>query len=310
MNRTVVYRSRAMAEIMALAERVAATDASVLITGESGSGKSLIAECIHRLGSRREGPFVTVPCANLPAELFESELFGHEPGAHTDAVARRTGRFEAADGGTLLLDGIEALSTSLQAKLLRGVQEKAFERLGGTQTHEVDVRIVATGGESLESEAREGGFREDLFYRLNVVHLRLPPLRERVEDIASLVSHFLRLYRSRHGGGQRLLTAEARRALKSYHWPGNVRELGSVIERAFITTDSRMIGPESLALQRGTPAEETVKTAFVNRWSLEALEEAYMREILKETRGNKSRAAAILGINRKTLLQMLKRSKN
>ncbi len=310
MDWTVVYRSRTMAEVMALAERVAVTDATVLITGESGSGKSLIAECIHRQGGRREGPFLTVPCANLPAELFESELFGHEPGAHTDAVDRRIGRFEAAHGGTLLLDGVEALSTALQAKLLRVVQEKAFERLGGTRTVEVDVRIIASGGEALEKEAGAGRFREDLFYRLNVVHLRLPPLRERPEDISPLASHFLRLCASRYGGVRRMLTPEARRLLKSYSWPGNVRELGSAIERAFIASDSRLIGPEILSLQRGTPAEEAVRTAFANRWSLEALEAAYVREILRETRGNKSRAAAILGINRKTLLQMLKRSNN
>ncbi len=310
MASSIVFRSAAMADLMTLAGRVAATDANVLITGESGTGKSLFAEHIHRSSARRGGPFVVVPCANIQAELFESELFGHEPGAHTDAVARRAGRLEVAQKGTLFLDGVGALTSSLQAKLLRVIQERAFERLGGTETLRLDVRIIASGGEDLESETGQRRFRDDLFYRLNVMHLRLPPLRERPEDIGPLASHFLRILGSKHGGGRRRLTTEARRAMRSYAWPGNVRELANVLERAVISTDGRSIGPEALALMRGTPAEDAVRTAFQKRWSLVALEASYIEEILREARGNKSRAAAILGINRKTLLQKLKRSKH
>jgi len=308
MDPSVVYRSMAMSKVMELVERVAATDATVLITGESGTGKSLLAEYIHRLGGRRDRSFVTVPCANLPAELFESELFGHEPGAHTDAVERHAGKFEAANGGTVFLDGVGALSPSLQAKLLRVIQERAFERLGGTQSVNVDIRIIASAGETIEQEVRAGGFREDLFYRLNVVHLRLPPLRERADDIGPLSSHILQQLSVRYGGSKRRLTTDARRLLRSYPWPGNVRELANALESAVIATEGSRIDAPSIGLQRGTTAEVSIRQAFERQWSLEALEAVYIREVLKAARGNKSRAAAILGINRKTLLEKLKRS--
>jgi DNA-binding NtrC family response regulator len=305
---SIVYRSAAMSKVMALAKRVATTDASVLITGESGTGKNLLAEQIHRLGARRNGPFVNVPCANIPAELFESELFGHEPGAHTDATELREGRFEAARGGTIYLDGVGALTWPLQAKLLRVVQERSFERLGGTRTVTIDVRIIASGDEGLESDVQAGRFREDLFYRLNVVHLPLPPLRERADDIGLLASHFLKLHARRYGGGQRRLTSAARRTLRGYGWPGNVRELANVLESAVIASAGRDIGPEALPLARGTPAEAALREAFSRKWSLATLEAVYIRQVLRAARGNKSRAAAVLGINRKTLLQKLKRS--
>ena len=308
MDPSIVHRSLAMSKVMELAERVAATDANVLITGESGAGKSLLAEHLHRLGSRRDKPFVTVPCANLPAELFESELFGHEAGAHTDATQRRIGKFEAAEGGTVFLDGVGALTSPLQAKLLRAVQERAFERLGGNDVIRIDVRFIASAHESIDQEVKAGRFREDLFYRLNVVHLRIPPLRERADDIGPIGSHILRQLAGRYGGGQRRLTTEARRALRSYRWPGNVRELSNVLESAVIATKGRDIGASVLGLARGTPAEEVVREAFEKRWSLDALEVAYIKEVLKASRGNKSRAALILGINRKTLLQKLKRA--
>jgi len=295
-----------MSKVISLAARVAGTDANVLITGESGTGKNLLAEYIHGLGERGKGPFVTVPCANIPAELFESELFGHEPGAHTDAVSRKPGRFEAADGGTIFLDDVGTLSSPLQAKLLRVLQERSFERLGGTRRIEVDVRIIASGAESLESDTKAGRFRDDLFYRLNVVNLMLPPLRERVEDIAPLSTHFLERFRRVYGGRRRRLTVEARRALRTYLWPGNVRELSNVLEGAVIAHDSAALGAESLPLPRGTAAEEVARKAFEKRWSLRALEAAYIRDVLRSVRGNKSRAAEILGINRKTLLQKLK----
>lgn len=308
MDPSIVYRSLAMSRVMDLAERVAATDANVLITGESGTGKSLLAEYIHKRGGRRDRAFVTVPCANLPAELFESELFGHEPGAHTDAVERRAGRFEAADGGTVFLDGVGALPMPLQAKLLRVIQERAFERLGGTQLVKVDIRIVASAEVAIEQEVKAGRFREDLFYRLNVVHLRVPPLRERADDIGVLSSQMLKRLSARYPGGRRQLTVQARRTLRSYPWPGNVRELANVLESAVIATEGRQIDAPALGLERGTAAEEAIRRAFKDQWSLEALEAAYIREVLKAARGNKSRAAAVLGINRKTLLQKLNRS--
>jgi DNA-binding NtrC family response regulator len=297
-----------MSKVVALADRIAPTDASVLITGESGTGKSLLAEYIHSRGTRRRGPFVTVPCANIPGELFESELFGHEPGAHTDAVGRRIGRFEAAAGGTILLDGIQALVPPLQAKLLRVLQERVFERLGGSQTLRVDARFIAAAGTGLEEEVRAGRFRGDLYYRLHVVHLELPPLRERSEDIIPLAGHILKRLAARDGGPARRLTPAGRRVLKAHAWPGNVRELANVLESAVLLYDARAIGPEHLAMPRGTPAEEAVLEAFRRRWSLETLEAVYIREVLKAARGNKSRAAAILGINRKTLLMKLRRS--
>ncbi len=305
----IVHRSAAMSRVVALTERVAASDATVLITGESGTGKSLVAAWIHRLGRRRDGPFVTVPCANLQPELFESELFGHEPGAHTDAVALRPGRFETARGGTIFLDGVGALTPPLQAKLLRAVQEKAFERLGGTRTIQADVRIVAAGDEALADEIRSGRFRQDLFYRLNVLRIELPPLRERPEDILPLATHFLRrLAAVHHRGGRRRLSPEARRLLRTYAWPGNVRELANVLERAVIGLDGGAIGPEALELQVGGPADRAARDALSRRWSLQQLEAVYIGEVLREVRGNKSRAAAILGINRKTLLEKLRRS--
>ncbi|HKY32982.1 MAG TPA: sigma-54 dependent transcriptional regulator [Candidatus Polarisedimenticolia bacterium] len=308
MGPSIVYRSSTMSKVMALVDRIAPTEAGVLITGESGTGKSLLAEYLHGRSGRRQGPFVTVPCANIPSELFESELFGHEPGAHTDAVSRRAGRFEAADGGTIFLDGIEALTSPLQAKLLRVLQERSFERLGGTETVRVDLRVIASGDDGLESAVRAGRFRDDLFYRLNVVPLALPPLRERVEDIGPLAVHMLKRLAGRYGGRPKRLTPAARRALKEYAWPGNVRELSNVLESAVLAHDGGEIGEERLALPRGTPAEEAVREAFRRRWSLESLEAAYIREVLKAARGNKSRAAELLGINRKTLLQKLKRS--
>jgi len=308
MGPSIVYRSDAMSKVMALVDRVARTDAGVLITGESGTGKSLLAEYVHTRSARRHGPFVTVPCANIPAELFESELFGHEPGAHTDAVSRRIGRFESADGGTVLLDGVQALSSPLQAKLLRVLQERAFERLGGTRTVQVDIRFIASADERLAEEVRAGRFRDDLYYRLNVVHLELPPLRERPEDIAPLASHVLRRLAARDGGVRRRLTPPARRALKGHSWPGNVRELANVLESTVLSYDALDIGPEHLRVPRGTAAEEAAREAFRRRWSLETLESVYIREVLRAARGNKSRAAEMLGINRKTLLQKLRRS--
>jgi len=290
-----------------LASRVAHSDASVLILGESGTGKGVLAERIHRQGARRGRPFVTVSCANIPADLFESELFGHERGSHTDAHARRSGKFEAAHRGTLLLDGVESLSPGLQAKLLRVLQEKRFERVGGVETVEVDVRVLSSGTEELPARVSAGGFREDLYYRLNVVQIRIPPLRERPEDVTLLADHFLKEFRKRYRRGPKRLSTEARRLMKAHAWPGNVRELMNVVESAVISGDGDVLRPEQLSFGPGEPVAMLAGSGSMGSVSLAALEEMYIRKVLGETGGNKSRAAAILGISRKTLLMKLKK---
>jgi len=303
----IVYRSAAMESAVRLAGRVAKSDASALILGESGTGKGLLAELVHRHGERRDRPFVTVSCANIPVELFESELFGHERGSHTDAHARKLGRFEAADGGTLFLDGIEGLTSPLQAKLLRVLQEKSFERLGGNETVRVDVRVISSGREDLPARVSAGTFREDLYYRLNVVTIRVPPLRERPDDVMPLAQHFLRRLRSRDGRGPRRFSADARRGMKAYAWPGNVREVQNAIEAAMIAADGDVVELSHLPILQGGPIEQMVGSAARRELTLAAVEEMYIREVLRLTRGNKSRAAAILGISRKTLLMRTRR---
>jgi len=296
-----------MEGVLKLASKVAQSDASVLILGENGTGKGILAEQIHHRGARRQGPFVTVPCANIPADLFESELFGHERGAHTDAHARRSGKFEAADGGTILLDGVETLSLGHQAKLLRVLQEKRFERLGGVETVAVDVRVLSASCEELPAMAAAGGFREDLFYRLNVVQIRIPPLRERPEDVTPLAEHFLKGFRRRYRRGPKRLSLAARRLMRAHPWPGNVRELMNVIEAAVISAEGEALEPEEMTLGRRDPLTRLAGAGAGGNVSLAALEEMYIRKVLEQTRGNKSRAAVILGINRKTLLMKLKK---
>jgi DNA-binding NtrC family response regulator len=298
----IISRSAVMDSVLTLASRVARSDASVLILGESGTGKGLVAELVHRRGARRDRPFVTVPCANIPVELFESELFGHERGSHTDAHARKPGRFEAADGGTIFLDGVEALSPAMQAKLLRVLQDKIFERLGGLEPVKVDVRVLSSGREELPAQVVSGAFREDLYYRLNVVQMRVPPLRERPDDVIPLANHFLKSLRPRYKDAPRRFSAEARRALRSYAWPGNVRELMNAVESAVIAADSSVVELRHLPIHHGGLLGRMVAEAAGREMSLEALERMYIEEVLKLTRGNKSRAAAILGISRKTLL--------
>jgi transcriptional regulator with PAS, ATPase and Fis domain len=302
---TIVAEAPEMRAALRLATQVAVTDATVLILGESGTGKELVARAIHEGSARRGGPFVKVDCAALPEGLLESELFGHEKGAFTDAAAEKPGRFELAHGGTLFLDEVGELPQSLQAKLLRVLQERAFERVGGTRTISVDVRILAATNRDLAKALKGGQFREDLYYRLNVVPILVPPLRRRPEDILPLAAHFLQRFGARYGKVVPGLSPEAAALLRRYSWPGNVRELEHAIERAVILWERGVIRPEELAVDLMAVASDGLPDQEL--MTLEELEREYIRRVLRRVRGHKSRAARILGINRKTLLEKRKR---
>ena len=302
----LVHRSALMARVVGLARRVAVTDANLLLVGESGTGKGLLARTIHEASGRRQGPFVTITCANIAAELLESELFGHEKGAFTGAVEQKKGRFEQADGGTILIDGVSELEPPLQGKLLRVVQERSFERLAGTRTIEVNVRILASTQADLEPLVLAGKFRKDLFYRLNVIRIEIPPLRSRMEDVPLLAEQTLREIARRAGTPPKRLSKGAGDVLMKYAWPGNVRELQNVLESAAILTDGPAIGAGAIRLG-GSPAASPLLEATQKRYSLAQIEEAYIRDVLRLTGNNRSEAARILGINRKTLLEKRKR---
>jgi Nif-specific regulatory protein len=293
----MVGESPRMREIYRLLNRVAATDSTVLLLGESGTGKELAARAVHKASPREERPFVAVNCATLSETLLESELFGHERGAFTGAVARKTGKVEAADTGTLFLDEVGEIPLPLQAKLLRFLQEREFERLGSTRPIRVDVRVVAATNRNLEKEARAGSFREDLYYRLNVISLHLPSLRERSEDIPLLASHFAAQTSQRLGRPVAGFTPEARAALVRYDWPGNVRELGNAVERAIVLGEDDLIRPEDLpeaVLEAGGGMG-----AAVTRYH-ETLNETKKRLILAalaESGGNVTKAGSLLGLH-------------
>ena len=288
-----------------LARRVAASHSSVLIQGESGTGKSLLARHIHAAGPRASGPYVEIACANLPEELIESDLFGHEKGAFTGAVTARIGKFEQAHGGTVLIDGITELSATLQAKLLRVLQERRFERLGGNRTLDVDVRFLVSSPPGIEDLVATGTFRQDLYYRLNVIRLELPPLRERKGDPARLARRFLA--QMRPSGGPSRFAPEVLDLLGSYAWPGNVRELRNSVEAALLAGGSDEITLEQLPMSPLRDPDALVTFAADRSLSLAELEEAYLREILRRTGGNFSSAARMLGIHRKTLLEKRRR---
>ncbi|GJD60177.1 sigma-54-dependent transcriptional regulator FlbD [Methylobacterium frigidaeris] len=314
--RSFVWRDASMERVVKLAEQVARSDASVLITGESGTGKEVLARYVHTRSNRAQKPFVSVNCAAIPDALLESELFGHEKGAFTGAVARRIGRFEEANGGTLLLDEISEMDVRLQAKLLRALQERVIDRVGGTQPVKVDIRVLATSNRNLAEEARKGTFREDLLYRLNVVNLRLPPLRDRPSDILELAGHFARKYAEANGIAPRPLSAEARRLVAQNPWPGNVRELENTLHRAVLLASGPEIdadairSPEGEALASGSPAARAVQAAeavtrsFVGR-SLADVERDLILDTLDHCLGNRTHAAKILGISIRTLRNKL-----
>jgi DNA-binding NtrC family response regulator len=300
--RSIIGRSPAMRPVYDMISRAAPSRASVLITGESGVGKELVANALHELSFRKDGPLVKVHCAAFADSLLESELFGHEKGAFTGALARRRGRFELAHEGTLFLDEIGEIGQNVQIKLLRVLQEKKFERLGGEETLEVDVRIVAATNKDLKAEIERGAFREDLYYRLNVVNITVPPLRERKDDIPLLIREFIAQFAQENRKPVSDLDEKARLALFAYDWPGNVRELKNCIESAVVMCRGTVITRNDLppSLSRMDAGDEGVITIPMGT-SLEKAEEKIIHETLRFQKGNKSRTAAALGIGRKTL---------
>jgi len=302
----IIGNSQAIQDVCTLVEKVADSNATVLITGESGTGKEVTALSIHQLSSRRDKPFVPINCAALPESLLESELFGHEKGAFTGAVARKLGRFELANHGTLFLDEITEMPLSMQVKLLRVLQEKQFERVGGTESIKVDVRVIAATNRDPIECIRKGTFREDLYYRLNVLPIHLPPLRERTEDIPLLVMHFLQKF---NPSQEQLISPEAMGLLTSYHWPGNIRELQNVIERAVILSQGQEIKPHHLPKEiqkTDTGKGEAGQGLIINfpdeGISFEEVEKELIIKALEKSNGNQTRAAQLLGITRSALL--------
>ena len=302
----LVAESEAMREALRLAERVARTDANVLVTGESGAGKDALALYIHARSPRAAGPFGRIDCASLPGELLEAELFGYERGAFTGASQAKPGRLEAAHKGTLVLDEIAHLTVEAQAKLLRVIERREFERLGGRRTVKVDARLVALTNVDLEEAVGRRAFREDLYYRLNVVRIHVPPLRERREDVPALAERFLGLYAAKHGRRASRFSPEASAALGAYEFPGNVRELANVVERACVVAEGARV--ELSDLPPGVRA--AAKARASRRPTLAELEADYVRETLALARGNKSEAARLLGISRKNLYERLARMEN
>jgi len=302
----IVAGAPAMKELLRVATRLADVASPVLVEGESGTGKDMVAHFIHYRGARRDGPFLKIHCPSIPEELLESELFGHEKGAFTDARQAKAGKIELAHGGTIYFDQVQELDLALQAKLLRVVEEKRFERLGGTRTIEVDVRFVSSAGADLRQLVEAGRFRDDLYHRLSVVPLLLPPLRERRGDVPPLAETFLARERERQTTTARGFAPEAMDALRGYHWPGNVRELRSVIERAAVVASGQAVGTGALPPQI-LEQPSALWQGRERRPSLQDVELAYIRHVLEQAQGNQTRAAAILGISRKALWEKRRR---
>jgi len=308
----ILSKSPRMHDVFELISHVAQTISTVLIVGETGTGKELVARAVHEASLRRAAPFVAVNCAALPESLLESELFGHEKGAFTSAVGQRKGRFELAHGGTIFLDEVSEIPLAMQAKLLRVLQERRFERVGGAQTIEVDVRVVAATNRDLLHLAKEGKFREDLYYRLNVVKIDLPPLRERPEDIALLAEHFAQKF-SRPGATPKQIAPEAMEALLQHRWPGNIRELENAIERACVTSRDDVIKADNLPAEILKPGRPKIQLPVDLTRPLTdqlaeltaAFEERYLRRALKRTRGHIGRTAQLTGLSRRTITEKL-----
>ncbi len=316
-TRELIYRDDAMARVVKMAQQVAASDASVLITGDSGTGKEVLARYLHTRSNRAKKPLISVNCAAIPETLLESELFGHEKGAFTGAVARRIGKFEEANGSTLLLDEISEIDVRLQAKLLRAIQERVIDRVGGTRPVAIDIRIIATSNRNLAEAVRQGTFHEDLLFRLNVVNLKIPPLRERPADVIELAEYFAKKYAAVNGVAARPLSQEARRTLTLNYWPGNVRELENTMHHAVLMASGAEIGPEAILTpdgirldqQRGAVAHATLAAEQVSRGlvgrTVAEVERDLILETLKHCLGNRTHAANVLGILIRTLRNKL-----
>jgi len=307
----IIGASPAMLEVERLVKKVAASDTTVLFIGDSGTGKELFAAGVHYLSSRRDKPYITINCAAIPRELLENELFGSEQGAFTSSHKLKLGKFEIADGGTVFLDEIGDLDMALQAKLLRFLQDKTFERLGGTKQISVNVRVIAATNVDLKDAIAKKHFREDLFYRLSVFPIQIPPLRERREDVAKLAEYFITKYCSEMNKPVKKLSQEAAKLMDRYHWPGNVRELENTIERAVILCEGRYINPEHLAIRIRSDEEIRLREGAglkeIGQHAQMLAERAAILRVLGETRGNKRKTAEILRIDYTTLFEKLKR---
>ncbi|PPR79803.1 MAG: Transcriptional regulatory protein ZraR [Alphaproteobacteria bacterium MarineAlpha2_Bin1] len=324
-SHTLIYTDSSMKKMIQLTDQIAPSDASILITGESGTGKEVLARYIHRKSSRKDKAFISLNCAAIPENLLESELFGHEKGSFTGAITRRIGKFEEANGGTLLLDEISELHPRLQAKLLRAIQEREIDRVGGNKPIKIDIRLLATSNRNLEEEVKKGTFREDLLFRLNVLNLKLPSLRERPGDLKILAEHFIEKYSKINNLKTKPLTLEALEGMKSYKWPGNVRELENTMHRAVLLGKKEEIGTESVIQQDGSPLglnttinnvhstkmseinlkEEQEGNNLVGR-TVAQVEKDLILDTLNHCLGNRTHAAKILGISIRTLRNKLK----
>ncbi len=302
----IITKNREMVKLLKLAEEIAQSDSTVLIHGESGTGKELVARYIHEKSSRNDKPFIAVNCAAIPDNLLESELFGHEKGSFTGALSKKLGKFELASGGTILLDEIGDMSITLQAKLLRVLQEHEIDRVGGSKTIPVDVRIISTTNVDLKNAVRENRFREDLFYRLNVIPLKLPPLRQRQDDIEPLAKHFLNISSKKNNKNIRSISPETIQVLKKMQWSGNIRELQNVVERAVLLCRSDTIDIKNLFIDDTDRQEKQQSASEMPVTSIEEMEKKLINRALSETNGNRTHAARALGISIRTLRNKLK----
>ncbi|MBU1108059.1 MAG: sigma-54 dependent transcriptional regulator [Candidatus Riflebacteria bacterium] len=302
MKANIIGSSKAITDVLNLVSRVAGNDVTVLITGESGTGKEMVAETIVQQSPRKVKPFLKINCAAIPSELLESQMFGHERGAFTGAVSRQEGCFERADAGSLFLDEIGDMASMTQTKLLRVLQEQEFERIGGNETIRVDVRLIAATNKTLLDEIKRGKFREDLYYRLNVVEIHIPPLRERMDDVIELVEHFVEDFKLKYNKPELAVSKQGMQTLLNYSWPGNVRELRNVIERAVVLSRSAQIGSEDFPEKIGQPSLLPGDSAEEDHiFTLQEMERMYVRKVLEYAGGNKLKAARLLNIDPKTL---------
>jgi len=302
MKSKIIGSSQVITDVLNLVSRVAGNDVTVLITGESGTGKEMVAEAIVQQSPRKVKPFLKINCAAIPSELLESQMFGHERGAFTGAISRQEGCFERADTGSLFLDEIGDMASMTQTKLLRVLQEQEFERIGGNETIRVDVRLIAATNKTLLDEIKRGKFREDLYYRLNVVEIHIPPLRDRMEDVTELVEHFVEEFKQKYNKPDLAIGKQAMQTLLNYGWPGNVRELRNVIERAVVLSRSAQVEsedfPEKIRQPSLLPGDNTEEDHI---YTLQEMERMYVRKVLEYAGGNKLKAARLLNIDPKTL---------